>query len=91
MKFIYILVFCLITSTAVAQITCAPRSVIVSELAEKYKEKQTAMGLETNGRLIEVFVSNNGSFTILVSYPNNLSCIATSGENWQTINLTIKQ
>lgn len=86
MKFIYILVFCCITSTAMAQMACAPRSNIVSKLAEVHKEKQVAMGLETNGRLIEVFVSNNGDFTILLSYPNDLSCVLVTGHGWQAIN-----
>jgi hypothetical protein len=79
------------TSTAVAQMACAPRSDIVSKLAVKYKEEQIAMGLGDDGRLIEVFVSISGSFTILISYSNGQSCIAAAGEGWQIKNLSIKQ
>ena len=85
MKLVYALIFCLITSTAAAQMACLPRTDIISKLAEKHKEKQIAIGLETGGRLIEVFTSDSGSFTILVSYPNGISCIASSGENWQIL------
>lgn len=102
-KFIYILVFCGITSTAAAQylhnprsaasgdqLACARRSNIVRNLEVKYQEELIAIGLADTGRLIEVFASNSGSFTILLSYPNGYSCVAASGEGWRTVGRGIK-
>jgi hypothetical protein len=79
------------TSTAVAQMVCAPRTEIVNRLTKKYEEKQIAMGLDSEARLIEIFISNSGSFTILISYVNGLSCVAMAGENWQTTGSNIKR
>jgi hypothetical protein len=73
-------------STAVAQMACAQRSLVISQLAKNFKEQQTALGVDSGGRVIELFLSNKGSFTILVSYPNNQSCILATGQGWQTIN-----
>ncbi len=70
--------------TAYAQVACGPRNDIVKRLADKFKETQVAMGLSNSGKLIEVFVSDKGSFTVLMSDPNGTSCVATAGENWAT-------
>ena len=94
MKFVGLiaLIFCFITSTVTAQqMSCASRSGIVSKLAEKFQEKQVALGLDTGGRVVELFVSSTGSFTILMSYPNGQSCVAATGEGWQTIGLSTKR
>ena len=42
------------------------------------------MGLGITGNLVEVFVSDKGAFTILLSDPSGRSCIATTGQNWAT-------
>jgi hypothetical protein len=89
MKFIYLLAILMIVPTAaVAQLTCIPRADLVKNLTERYNEHQTAIGLESAGeksRMVEIFVSSTGSFTILLSYPNGLSCVAASGEGWRKI------
>ncbi len=43
------------------------------------------MGLEKNGAVIELFVSETGTFTILMSYPNGLNCIIAAGENGEAV------
>ena len=104
MKFIYTLILCFCTiSTAAAQylhnprsaaprnqLACAQRSDIVHNLENKHQEKQIAIGLDDNGRLIEVFASSGGGFTFLLSYPDGYSCVAASGEGWRTVDRSIK-
>tara|TARA_B100000287_G_C20477208_1_gene719664 strand:- start:475 stop:783 length:309 start_codon:yes stop_codon:yes gene_type:complete len=70
--------------TAYAQVACGPRTDVVKRLANKYQEFQVAMGLSVSGNLVEVFVSKEGAFTILLSEPNGQACIATTGHNWAT-------
>ena len=70
--------------TSYAQVACGPRTDIVKRLAQKYQEFQAAMGLNVVGHLVEVFVSKEGNFTILLSEANGTSCIATTGHNWAT-------
>ena len=80
--FLLVIFYC--SFTANAQIACGPRGDIVKRLAEKFKEKQVAMGLDITGKLVEVFVSDKGDFTVLLSDPSGRTCIATTGQNWAT-------
>jgi len=68
---------------AIAQQLCGERTVILKDLASRYSEKPQAMGLSSDGKLVEVLVSSSGSWTILISFPNKLSCLAATGENWE--------
>ena len=61
---------------------CAQRDAIVAKLAD-YKEEAEAIGLNKDGTLLEVFVSPQGTWTVLLSSPQGQSCIAAIGEAWQ--------
>jgi hypothetical protein len=95
MKYLLILVLCCMVFAASAETKlpsrqkhCGPRLGIVKLLKEKHGEEQVAIGLEYNNRLVEIFVSPRGSFTILLSYPVGYSCIATVGNGWETDSFT---
>lgn len=66
-------------------VSCGERHGILEWLEGKFYEKRTAFGLTSDGRLLEVFAAPSGSWTILVTYPGGLSCLATSGTDWQQI------
>ena len=68
---------------AEAQMPCAARDDIVTELAGRFKEMPEANGITPDGMLIEVFVSEARSFTILITSARGISCIAATGENWE--------
>ena len=80
------LVFCVMffvaMSTAAAQNIWAKREEIIQKLWDRWQEVLTANGLANDNRLIEVFVSKKGSWTIIISDPNGRSCVASSGQNW---------
>lgn len=61
---------------------CAERNDIVAKLAN-YSEEAEAIGLNKDGTLLEVFVSPQGTWTVLLSSPQGQSCIAAIGEAWQ--------
>lgn len=62
---------------------CASRAEIVGALAAKYGESRRAAGLETAANLVEVWASDaTGSWTILVTRPDGIACIAASGGDW---------
>lgn len=68
-----------------AAAVCGQRSEIVSELMKKYNEKQIGMGLAKDGKLVEIFVSQEtGGFTVLLSTADGASCVASYGQAWQT-------
>lgn len=66
-----------------AQAMCNKRSEFLSTLQEGYSEAPIAMGLVSNGSVLEVLASGNGSWTIIVTMPNGTSCVVASGEAWQ--------
>ena len=73
----------LIPSFAESQLPCASRDEIVAQLTERFKETPEASGVTAQGLLIEVFVSETHSFTVLLTTPQGLSCVAVVGENWE--------
>ena len=70
--------------SATAEQVCAPRDLAVNQLEKQFRENVSGRGLTVNGmRMIELFVSEAGSWTVLASDPAGLSCIIASGESWQ--------
>lgn len=74
----------MISSVAAAQHLCPLRSDVTAHLKEKYNERQIATGVsEDGGKVLEVWVSpTGGTWTILVTSTDGLSCMAASGRNW---------
>ncbi len=53
---------------------------------KQYGEKVAARGLTQNGKaMFELFVSESGSWTVIVSDPVGRSCIIASSEDWQRV------
>ncbi len=65
---------------AEAQFQCARRSELATQ---RFDEKLTGVGITSDGLLLEVFASNDGSWTILVTRPDGHSCIVSHGTDWQ--------
>ena len=71
----------ILASNASAQIVSKDRSTFLWHLGASYSEAPVAMGLVNNGSVIEVLSSQGGgTWTIIVTKPNGLSCIVASGE-----------
>lgn len=64
---------------------CAPHNEIVEHLASKYDEHQVALGAETRGPIVEVFVSAGGTWTLIVTTPDKNACVVAAGENWMMV------
>lgn len=73
----------LLTATAGAQVTiCGDRDAIAGKLAADYSERQAALGLAADGRLVEVFASPTGTWTLLLTRPDGQACVVIHGESW---------
>lgn len=72
-------------SAAFAQgASCANRDMIVERLETKYGESRQSAGLNQNNGMVEVFASTKtGTWTILVTMPNGMSCLMAAGKAWQ--------
>ena len=63
--------------------SCVPHNVAVDQLAKMFNEKVVGLGLGKNQQsVVELYVSSKGTWTILVTMTNGMSCIAAAGENW---------
>ncbi|MCH8913051.1 MAG: hypothetical protein IIA33_05725 [Planctomycetes bacterium] len=72
-----------LAGAAQAQRLCLPHEDAVQRLKQHHGETAQGLGLGTRGQSVtELFVSDWGSWTILVTRTNGLSCIAASGEDW---------
>jgi hypothetical protein len=72
-------------SAAEESMACGKRDEMLGHLAGKYKEEPVAMGLATNGSLVEVLASTaGGSFTIVYTTPEGLTCMMAAGSNWES-------
>jgi hypothetical protein len=68
---------------ALMQVPCAKREDLLKVLGVKYSEKLANTGVTSNGQLVEVYVSEKGTWTVLSSAPTGLSCILAAGSSWE--------
>ena len=60
----------LLTMTATpspAQSLCANRAEMIKSLSDKFRENPTAVGMINGDAVVEIFVSKNGTWTILAT------------------------
>ena len=78
------------TGAASAQQVCGPREAAKDQLEKQFKEQVVGRGLASSGKaMFELFVSENGTWTVVVSEPRGRSCILASGESWEHLPLLI--
>ncbi len=71
------------TAPASAQSVCGDRTEIVSRLESGYEEKASAIGLSGSGGVVELYTSDKGSWTLLITQPTGVSCLIAAGESWE--------
>jgi hypothetical protein len=65
------------------QTGCVPHAVAVERLHKEYGESVAGLGLGKNGQsVVELYVGDGRTWTILITLVNGLSCIAAAGDNW---------
>jgi hypothetical protein len=62
---------------------CGERDVLLRQFAMEHDETPQALGLGADGGVIEVLVSPEGGWTMLVTYPERPTCVVAMGEAWQ--------
>ena len=73
------------TSSAQANPNCRERDSIVEVLATRYKETRRAYGLSNPLQMLELFASDSGTWTALMTTPDGKSCIVASGDAWTEV------
>ena len=65
---------------------CRTREAVTLMLIERYGESARVMGVIGTAQIVEFFASDeSGSWTIIVSRPNGMTCIVASGEHFQMV------
>ena len=64
---------------------CGNRDQILEGLRQVHDESPQALGLSGDGGVIEVLVSPEGGWTMLITYPRRPTCVVATGEAWQIV------
>ncbi|MEZ0170890.1 hypothetical protein [Microvirga sp. TS319] len=70
---------------AQVQASCGPRSEIVKLLSDQYKENPVGIGLAQPGQVLEVFASQAGTWTMVMTMPDGKACLIAAGNNWEMV------
>lgn len=74
-----------LVTPAAAQAVCGTRTDFIEHLAQRHKEAPTAMGLASNGKLVEILTnSETHTWTIIVTNPDGSACVIAAGEAWES-------
>ncbi len=78
--------------TAQAEQLCLPREDAVAQLGARFDERVIGRGLAASGEaMVELFVSEAGSWTVVLTDTAGLSCVVASGDDWSTVPLLVGQ
>lgn len=66
--------------------TCAPHPAIFAQaLAEQYGETPAAIGIDAAGNVLQAYASERGTWTIVLTRPDGVTCIMSAGEGWEVL------
>lgn len=77
-----IVLFASVPALAQQQGPCTERTAALTKLSVDYGESPVAIGLTSDGNVLEVLASERGTWTILVTTPQGMTSGVASGEAW---------
>ena len=69
-----------------AATVCARHDAMTKYLSVSYAEQRLNLALDANGNMVEVYSSNQGSWTMVVITPAGVACVVATGEAWISLN-----
>ena len=82
---IFVIAILAVPKEASAQMrtACLPYETAVGVLTHSHGKQKIGFGIGFNGGAVyELYVSNTGAWTILITKTNGISCPAASGDSW---------
>jgi hypothetical protein len=61
---------------------CAPHDEFSRHLEMNYQEKSDGIGVANDGSLFEIFTSDKGTWSLLITNGRKISCIVAAGDMW---------
>jgi hypothetical protein len=78
--------FTLLPARDAGAVECGRHENVIKLLADRYSERRTAMGIMSNKGIMELWVSEgSGTWTMLLTLPNGVSCILAAGEAFEDL------
>jgi hypothetical protein len=81
---------CLASGAYAQGMQCGPRAGIVQQLEQKHKETRIAGGMINERLILEVFASAAGTWTMLLTNSEGVSCFHGAGDAWEWSTDTFK-
>lgn len=75
----------LVAAPAAADARCVQRDVAVAQLADRHGEHPRARGLSPGPVMVELFVSPSGSWTMMITRGDGLSCPLAAGHEMEML------
>lgn len=72
-----------------AAATCMSHKALVSYLTERFEESPRAIGLVASRNVMEVFASDKGTWTIVMTSTRGVACIVAAGDTWEDIDVVL--
>jgi hypothetical protein len=66
-----------------AAVPCGTHDVMAEALSTKFKEVRRVTGVLNAKAVMEIFMSPQGTWTVLVTNTNGIACIVAAGQDWQ--------
>ena len=66
-------------------VNCDAYDAITKHLSTKYHEHRAATAVTANGVIMEILVSPDGTWTLIMVWPNGRACFYASGDGWQLV------
>lgn len=63
---------------------CGERDTVVEELSKVFQEAPMAVGQVDSEAVVEIFASDSGTWTILATGTDGISCIVSAGEGFES-------
>ena len=67
---------------------CGSHDEIAKSLDAKFKEQRSAIGLVSSTGIAELFISEQGTWTLVVTGTDMRSCVVAAGHSWETMTPT---
>ena len=77
----------LFSSAGVASATtfCGSHDALTKSLNTKFKEARRVMGVVGAKAVMEIFMSPQGTWTVLVTDTTGTACVIATGQDWQEV------
>ncbi|HSF63339.1 MAG TPA: hypothetical protein VLA78_03060 [Paracoccaceae bacterium] len=75
----------ILATEARANAQCAPRDQVITHLGTKYAETRRGIGIAANNTVMEIYASDGGSWTIVVTTAQGLTCLVASGHGYESL------